>query len=161
GPGLKWHWRRRSGTKVQDVSNRGRLFGAWAVPSRRPRAGARPTRPPRAGRTGNVARSVTSIDSPLNLAAAPLPPRQCNVGFFTPCSSALFTLFSARFFGGKGVPLAPNPGRRATVAPIAVGRRSLALSGVLHPALAEFPLRSVRIVEGDTAEHHPTDDVPG
>jgi hypothetical protein len=39
--------------------------------------------------------------------------------------------------------------------------RSLALRGVLHPALDEFPLRGMRIVEGDTTEHGPTDDVPG
>src|SRR5262245_24230993 len=31
------------------------------------------------------------------------------VGSFAPCSSALFTLFSARFFGGKGVPQIQMP----------------------------------------------------
>src|SRR3954468_5070913 len=42
-----------------------------------------------------------------------------------------------------------------------IDNQSLALRGVLHPALDEFPLRGVRIVKADAEEHHPTDDVPG
>jgi hypothetical protein len=41
-----------------------------------------------------------------------------------------------------------------------VDNRSLALRGVLNPPLKDFPLRGVRIVDGDTAVHRSTDDVP-
>ena len=42
-----------------------------------------------------------------------------------------------------------------------IDNRSLALRAVLHPPVDEFPLRGVRVVEGNTEEHRATDDVPG
>ena len=42
-----------------------------------------------------------------------------------------------------------------------VNNRSLALRGVFNPPLDDFPLRGVRIVDGDTPEHQSTDEVPG
>src|SRR5439155_8062055 len=42
-----------------------------------------------------------------------------------------------------------------------IDNRALALRGVLDPPLDDFPLRGVRVVDGDTPLHHPTGDVPG
>jgi hypothetical protein len=42
-----------------------------------------------------------------------------------------------------------------------IDNRSLAVRGVLDPPLDDFPLRGIRIVDGDTPLHRPTDDVPG
>ena len=41
-----------------------------------------------------------------------------------------------------------------------IDNRSLALRGVFHPPLDDFPLRGVRIVQGDTHLHCPTPDEP-
>lgn len=42
-----------------------------------------------------------------------------------------------------------------------IDNRSVALRGVFDPPLDEYPLRGVRVVEGDTEVHRATDDVPG
>jgi hypothetical protein len=41
-----------------------------------------------------------------------------------------------------------------------IDNRSLALRGVRHPPLEDFPVSGVHIVKGDTPLHHSTDDVP-
>jgi len=42
-----------------------------------------------------------------------------------------------------------------------IDNRSLALRGVLYPALAGLPVRGLRIVKGETPLHRSTDEVPG